>query len=211
MKLPELLSDLLQNYGWLLERIVAFGAIFLCILLISRVLLHRLIFAVDPEAKSQRPRLRSRPVRIVLAIADIVAWLFALTLSCLIYQLPQVMQLLLSLFGLVWNLLPLSLVVLLIAYCFSRVGHELILSFIGFWVLRTRKADLDRQQFFDVGNGQMAKVEEVHVLVTKFRVKEGNRILFRPNAYLMQSFFGFSQSLGIEDLITWLRGRSVKR
>ena len=170
--MPQLLSDFLQNYGTVLERIVAFAAIFLVTLIVARILLHHLVFAFDPDAKSQRNRMRSPPVRVALAIADIIAWIFALTITCLIYQIPAVMQLLLSLFGIVWNLLPLSIIVLLIAYCFSRTGNELILSFVGYWALRNRKMDLDRYQYFDLGNGQLAKVEEIQVLVTRFKTKE---------------------------------------
>ena len=208
--MSELLSNVIPNYGVVLERIVAFGIIFLGILMSSRILLYQLIYAFDPDAKSQRNRMRSRPVRVALAIADIMAWLFALTLTCLFFQIPQVMELLLSLFGVIWTVLPLTLVVLLIAYCFSRVGNELILSFIGYWYLQRRREDLDRCRYFDLGEAQMAEIEDIDLLATKFRFKEGGRTAFRPNAYLMQQFFGFRPGLGLEDVIDWMRSRSPK-
>lgn len=189
---------------------LTFGIVFLGLLISSRILLSRLIYAFDPEAKSQHNRMRSRSVRVSLAIADIMAWLFTLTLTCLLFQIPQVMELFLSLFGVIWTLLPLTLVVLLIAYCFSRVGNELILSFIGFWYLKRHQADLDSSRYFDLGEEQMAEIEEIDLLSTKFRVKEGGRIVFRPNAFLMQQFFRFTPSLGIEDVLDWMRSRSSK-
>lgn len=208
--MSELLYDFIQSHESVITTVLAFAIIFLGILIVSRTLLYQLIFAFDPDAKSQRNRLRSRPIRVALAIADIIAWLFALTLSCVFFRIPQAMQLLLSLFGIVWNLLPWTLVVGLIAFCFSRVGNELILSLIGFWYLKHHQADLDRRHSFDVGEGHMAEIEEIALLTTRFRLKEGRLIVYRPNAYLMHEFFGFTPNFGAEDVIEWMRSHSSK-
>lgn len=209
--MSQLLTNLIQNYRTVLETVAAFGAIILVVLIITRNLLYRFIYAFDPSARSQRFVAKSRPVRVALAIADIIAWSFALMMTGIMYQLPQVTQFMLKLFGMIWNLLPVTIIVVLIAFCFSRAGNELMLSVLGFWYLHHRKKDLDRHRYFDLGNEELAEIDEIHFLDTTFRLKKGGRTVIRPNAYLMHEVFGFTQVVGVEGIGTWIRNLTQNR
>ncbi len=197
--MPDLLSFLLQNPT--VSRTITFVLVMFSVLTIARSLFYQLIYAFAPESKSPRFPLKPRPVRVAIALADIGAWGLALMISCVLYQIPAVAQLLLSLLGILWNLLPLTIVVLLVTYCFSRTGNELILSVLGGWYLPYRKQVLDRYHYFDLGDGQEGEIEEINFLDTTFRIKKERRTLVRPNAFLMYEVFGFARAIGIEGIL----------
>ncbi|NEO88252.1 MAG: hypothetical protein F6J87_28945 [Spirulina sp. SIO3F2] len=197
------MSQLLLNlrHTTLLEQIVNFGLLLGFVLAIAKRLLYRLIYAFAPESKSQRFMLKPRPVRVAIAIADMLAWTLAVMVACLVLGLPQVSQLLVSLVGIVWSLLPLTITVVLVAYCFSRTGNELLLSALGAWYLKHRKKVLERHRYFDLGEGQEGEIDSINFLDTTFRLKKGGRIVIRPNAFLMHEVFGFASAIGLEGLI----------
>lgn len=198
------MSQLLPLVDYYSIHVLGFCLVILAILIITRKLFYGLVYAVEPEAKSQRFRSLSGPMRLALAIADLAAWFFAFVTTCLIYQFPNILEATLSLFAIFWNLLPLTLIIGLIVYGFSRTGNELILSLLGFWYLRHRKADLDRCRYFELEDGQMGEIEEINLLDTRFRLRDGGGMTLRPNAYLMHEFLGFSSTLGIEGVGDWL-------
>ena len=181
--------------------ILSFALVLLGVLIIAHQLLYQLVYAFAPESKSLRWVMKPRPVRVAIALADIAGWSLAVMISCLVHKLPAVTKLLLSLFGILGNLLPLTIIVLLVIYCFSRTGNELILSFLGGWYLRYRKNLLDRYRYFDLGNGQEGEIEAINFLDTTFRLKKGGHILVRTNAFLMHEVFGFTRAIGIEGII----------
>ena len=146
--------------------ILSFALVLLGVLIIAHQLLYQLVYAFAPESKSLRWVMKPRSVRVAIALADIAAWGLAVMISCLVHKLPAVTTLLLSLFGILGNLLPLTIIVLLVIYCFSRTGNELILSFLGGWYLRYRKNLLDRYRYFDLGNGQEGEIEAINFLIT---------------------------------------------
>ncbi|MGB0562341.1 MAG: hypothetical protein ACPGVO_11120 [Spirulinaceae cyanobacterium] len=180
-------------------------------LTIAQRVLHKIIYAFDPEAKKQRFVHKPRPVRVAVAIANLLAWLIAVMLAALIYELPAVSQLFLSILGIFWNLLPLTIIVVLLAYCFSRTGNELLLSALGFWYLQHRKKALEQHRYFDLGDGEEAEIEAIHFLDTTFRLKKGGRTVIRPNAYLMHKVFGFARAIGLEGLLDWFEVRQARR
>ena len=206
----EPLNDLLSEYSSEVGVIILFGLVFFALLIISRRLLHQFIFSFSPEAQAQRSRLRPRLIRVSLAIADIFAWLFTLTLSCAFLQIPKVTDILIAIIAVLWNFLPWTLVIGLILFCFSRVGNELILSLIGFWYLQSHREELDRQRYFELEHEESAEIEEINLLTTRLRLKKGNKITYRPNAFLMHEFFKFSHSFGIEDIIEVIQSRTSK-
>ena len=197
-----------ENFSFLLQnrtilQIFTFGLVIFVILTITRRLLYQLIYAFVPESKSLRFVMKPRPVRIAIALADIGAWGLAVMISCLVHNLPAVSQLLVSLFGILWNLIPLTIIVLLIIYCFSRTGNELILSALGGWYLPYRKKVLEGYSYFDLGDGQEAEIEAINFLDTTFRLKKGGSKIIRTNAFLMHEIFGFAKAIGIEGIIDW--------
>ena len=199
--MSQLFSFLLENTA--VSRVLTFIVVVLSILAIARGLLYRLIYAWAPESKSLRFAMKPRLVRVTIALADIGAWGLAMMISCLLHKIPGVTQLLLSLFGLFWNLLTLTIVVLLVAYCFSRTGNELILSALGGYYLHYRHKILERYRYFDLGDGEEGEIEAIHFLDTTFRLKKGGSILVRPNAFLMHEVFGFARAIGIEGILDW--------
>jgi hypothetical protein len=192
-------------------QIITFALVIIVVLTVTRRLLYQLIYAFVPESKSLRFVSKPRLVRIAIAIADIGAWGLAVMISCIVHRLPAVTQLLVSLFGIIWNLLPLTIIVLLGTYCFSRTGNELILSAIGGWYLPYRKKILERYGYFDLGNGQEAEIETINFLDTTFRLKQGGRIVVKTNAFLMHEIFGFAKAIGIEGIIDWWQAKQKSR
>lgn len=184
---------------------IAFVVVTLIAKAIARRLFRRLVYAFSPEAEPERYAVPDRPMRVALAIADILAWWIALVLTGAVVGLPLVSQLLTAFFGVLWNLLPLMAIVALVAYCFSRTGNELILSLLGAWYLHHRKAVLEDTRYFDLGNGQLAEIQKIALLDTEFNLKNGGKTVSRPNAFLMRSVFGFSETIGIEGLWLWLQ------
>ena len=212
--MSQLFSFLLENTAIL--RILTFGLVLLGVLMITRRLFYQLVYAFVPESKSLRFVMKPRSVRVALALADMGAWGLAVMISCLVHQIPAVTELLLSLFGILWNLLPLTIIVLLVTYCFSRTGNELILSALGGWYLRYRKKVLERYHYFDLGDGLEGEIETINFLDTTFRLKKGGRTLVRTNAFLMHEVFGFARAIGIEGILDWWqmqqrRGRTEQK
>ena len=199
--MSQLFSFLQQNTTLL--RILTFGLVVLFVLTIARRLFYQLIYAFVPESKSLRFVMKPRPVRVAIALADMGAWGLAVMISCLVHEFLAVTQLLLSLFGILWNLLPLTLIVLLVTYCFSRTGNELILSVLGGWYLPYRKKVLESYRYFDLGDGQEGEIEAINFLDTTFRLAKGGRTLVRTNAFLMHEVFGFARAIGLEGIFDW--------
>ncbi|MEM8642767.1 MAG: hypothetical protein AAGG51_28695 [Cyanobacteria bacterium P01_G01_bin.54] len=205
---PQLLFLIQQT---VIPQALTFGLLVWISLTLTQRVLHQIVYAFAPEAKKQRFVHRPRLVRVAGAIADLLAWVVAVMLASVIYQLPSLAQLLLSILGLFWNLLPLTIGVVLLAYCFSRTGNELLLSLLGFWYLQHRKKALERHRYFDLGDGERAEIETIHLLDTTFRLKKGGRTVIRPNAYLMHEVFGFAQAIGLEGLIDRFEHRQAQK
>lgn len=204
--MSQLSSFLIQNIN--VSQILSFGFILLCVLMITRRLLYRLIYAFEPESKSLHFVMKPRIVRVAISLADIGAWVLAVIISCLVHEMPVVTNFLLSLFGIILNLLTLTIVILLLIYSFSRTGNELILSVIGAWYLRYRKKILDGYDYFDLGEGIEAEIVEINFLDTTFRLKKGGGTLVRSNAFLMHEVFGFTRAIGIEEVFyLWHRSK----
>ena len=204
--MSQLLSFFQENTAIL--TIFTFVLVLVAVLTIARRLFYQLVYAFVPESKSLRFVMKPRLVRVAISLADIAAWGLAVMISCLVHKLPGVTQLLLSFFGILWNLLPLMIIVLLVIYCVSRTGNELILSILGGWYLPYRKEVLDRYRYFDLGNGQEGEIEAINFLDTTFRLKKGGQILVRNNAFLMHEVFGFTRFMGIEGIFDRWQMRS---
>ncbi|NEQ99617.1 MAG: hypothetical protein F6K30_23425 [Cyanothece sp. SIO2G6] len=185
------------NYKPIIEQMIGFWLIFLVAGRITQSLLRRLVYAADPEATPKRFHVPSRPARIAVAIADIIAWCFSFTVACVVMDLPQAAQVALTLFNLVFTSWPLILFTLLITYSFSKRGNELLLSLLGGWYLNYHRQLLEQQQTFDLGHDQVGRISDIALLHTTFSLNNGGTAV-RPNAYLMHQFFGFAQELGDE-------------
>ena len=186
-----------HDYRPIIEPAIAFVLIFSVSGRFTQALLRRVIYAVDPEAKPKRFNLPARPTRVALAIADIIAWLFAFTTTCAFFQQSQVARVTVALFNFLLSSWPLVLFTLLITYSFSKRGNQLLLSFLGAWYLNHNRKLLTQQQPFDLGDDQVGDIHDIHLLHTVFTTKSGATVV-RPNAYLMRTVFGFADALGDE-------------
>lgn len=185
------------NYKPVLEQAIGFWLIFFIVGRIAQSLLRRLVYAADPEARPKRFNTPSRPARIAVAIADLLAWGFSFTVACNVMGWPQVGEITLSLFTLLFTSWPWVLFTLLITYSFSKRGNQFLLSLLGGWYLNYHRPLLDQQHAFDLGNDEVGQVTDIALLHTTFTLNNGDTVV-RPNAYLMQNFFGFAKDLGDE-------------
>lgn len=184
-----------HDYRLIIEPTIAFVLIFLVSGRFTQTLLRRVVYAIDPEAKPKRFNLPARPARVGLAIVDIIAWLFAFTITCAFFQQSQVASITVSLFNFFLSSWPLVLFTLLITYSFSKQGNQLLLSLLGAWYLNLQRKLIDQQQPFDLGNDQVGDISDIQLLHTTFTTKAGATVI-RPNAYLMRTVFGFPDTLG---------------
>jgi len=187
----------INYYKPVIEQVIGFWLIFLIGGRMAQELLRRLVYAADPEAKPRRFHTPSRPARIGVAIADIIAWCFDFTVACMIMDEPQAAQVSLSLFNLLFTSWPWVLFTLLMTYSFSKRGNELMLSLLGGWYLNYHRSLLDQQQNFDLGQDQVGRISDIALLHTTFSLNSGGTTV-RPNAYLMHQFFGFAKDMGDE-------------
>jgi hypothetical protein len=204
---PEFLS-FIQDYSPALQKIAGFGATAMVLWVIVHQLLHNLVYAFSPESRSRRFATLPRGVRVALAIANLMAWIIALIITCLIYEISDIMKLVLPFFSLVNSFLTFLLLlsfILFLIYCFSRTGNEFLISILGFWYLHHCKDILDRCRYFDLGHGRLAEIDSIQILSTTFRTQEGGMIVVRPNAFLMYEFLGFTKAIGLEGISNWLK------
>ncbi|MEM9213654.1 MAG: hypothetical protein AAGD25_04840 [Cyanobacteria bacterium P01_F01_bin.150] len=186
-----------HDYRPVIEPAIAFILLFLVSGRFTQTLLRRVVYAVDPESRPKRFNVPARAARVALAIADIIAWLFAFTITCAFLGQSQVASVTVSLFRFLLDSWPLVLFTLLITYSFSKRGNQLLLSLLGAWYLNVQRKLLDKQQPFDLGNEQMGNISDIQLLHTTFITKTGTTVI-RPNAYLMRTAFGFADALGDE-------------
>jgi hypothetical protein len=204
----------LTYYTPFFERLVLFGAVFFVVLKVSQRLLHNLVKALSAPAPGNYDDegASERSARVGRAIADIVAYLFALGMAAEVVGIYNMVEALAAGIAFLLNFLIILVIIALGFYCFSAQGNELILSVLGYWYFQVQRQQLEQQGSFDLGQGKVGKIDRISLLHTTFRITQDDTfdqpfdqpfnstidstinptIELRPNAYLMRHFFGFS-------------------